>query len=381
MIEFDYEKVYERIFEIYKLLHQNPELDFNLEKTVAIVKNELDELGVNYTEKYGKSSVVAEIGQGERCIALRADMDALPIEEDTGLEYSSQNKGVMHACGHDSHTAILLGVASCLKEIEKDLNFRVRLIFQPSEEGAKSGAKMLIDNGVMDGVEEIIATHCDPRTNDGEIGVRKGASWAACMPMKLSFLGKSAHATLPEYGVDAISMACEAFFELKNAVKEESHGQKYIWSAGKFHGGTAFNIICDKCELGATFRFYDMDFAERVKIRCKDICENIAKKYGGQVIIDSNICIGPVINDSSVVDGIKAVAENNGIKVNDIEISLGSEDFGWYTTKTKGCMFKYGVRNEEYGSCNALHNCKFKIYPPAMKRAVKLFVEYILSKN
>ena len=149
---------------IRRQLHMYPEVGFELEKTVALVSGELEKMGIEYTLQYGKGSIVAEIGNGEKLIALRADMDALPVEEKTDLPYKSKIPGQMHACGHDAHTAILLSVAKYLKTHESELKCRVRLIFQPAEECSVSGAKMLVDNGVCDGVSEIICTHCDRRT-------------------------------------------------------------------------------------------------------------------------------------------------------------------------------------------------------------------------
>ena len=246
------EKYFLRAKELYQNLHQCPELGFDLVETIKIVKSELDALNIPYTEKYGKSSIVAEIGKGERCIALRADMDALPIEEKSELPFSSKNKGCMHACGHDSHTAILLAVSRYLKDNEDKLSTKVRLIFQPSEECAVSGAKMMVDNGVMDGVDSIICTHCDNGINVGEISLCSGEYMAACVPLTIVFYGKSAHATLPEHGVDAIDMANKAYCQLKRFVLENSNDNSYIWSVGKFSGGTAHNIICDKCEMNIT---------------------------------------------------------------------------------------------------------------------------------
>ena len=308
-------------------------------------------------------------------------MDALPIEENSGLEYSSEIKGSMHACGHDSHTAILLAVARCLKDVEDDLDLRVRFIFQPSEEGVISGAKMLVDNDVMHGVEHIIATHCEPWLNAFEIGVCKGEYMTACVPLSIVFWGKSSHATIPEQGVDAIAMANRAYVELEKAVKEEAHNHKYVWSVGRFVGGTAHNIICDKCQMDVSFRFYDMNFAKRMQKRCLNICNAIAKEYGGKVDVIWNMSTGPVINDCKIVENITKSAKEQGLKVKTIGNKMSSEDFGWYLTKVPGCLFRYGIYDKEYGSGSAAHTCNFKIYPPAMEAAIKVFVKYVLSER
>lgn len=374
-------KYYERAVKLYRELHQVPELGFDLEETVRIVRSELEDCGISYTEKYGKGSIVAEIGGGERCIALRADMDALPIEEKSGLEFSSMHKGVMHACGHDSHTAILLSVARFLKENERKLGFRVRLIFQPSEECAESGAKMMVENGVMDGVDHIVATHCDPSIKAGEIGVCEGEYMAACVPTRITFFGRSSHATIPEKGIDAIAMANKAYAELKAAVINEAKGTKYIWSVGRFEGGSAHNIICDRCEMDISFRFYDMDLAARMKKETERICRGIANEYGGDVAIDWHMSTGPVINSGEIVKAFKNSAQGAGIKTNGIAAVMTSEDFGWYLTKADGCLFRYGTGDEDFGSVHPLHSCNFKIYEPSMKTAIAAFGEYLMKIN
>lgn len=376
-----YEKYYQRIKELYRELHKVPELGFDLEKTTSIVKAELDSYGIKYTEKYAKGSIVAEIGGGEKVIALRADMDALPIEEKSGVSFSSMSSGVMHACGHDSHTAILLGVAKVLKDIEDKLKVCVRLIFQPSEEGLISGAKTMVENGVMNGVSEIIATHCDPDIKWGEIGVCSGDCMASCVSLSIKFLGKSAHATMPERAIDAVKMAVEAYNELNAAVKEEAEGKRYIWTVGSIQGGTSNNIIADSCELKITFRFYDSGFAKRVETRVKGICNDIASKYGGKVEIDWPYGAGAVINDSEIASNLKTAIKNAGIIVNEIQPKMTSEDFSEYLTKAKGCLFRYGIYNESERSGEALHTCNFNIFEPAMLTALTAFVEYIMQIN
>ena len=215
------DKLYEYARGIRRRIHEYPEVGFELDETVKLVSEELRQMGIEYTYAYGKGSVVAELGRGKRTLALRADMDALPIEEKTGLPYSSRIRGQMHACGHDAHTAILLAVARYLKENEEALPAKVRLIFQPSEEGAVSGARMMTERGVCDGVDRIISTHCDNDIESGNIGICYGDYMAACVPLTLRFIGKSSHATLPEHGVDAIAMANEAYLRMKKAVAEE----------------------------------------------------------------------------------------------------------------------------------------------------------------
>lgn len=298
-------KLYEYAVSNRRKLHEYPEIGFELEKTVALVSAELDQMGIRYTYEYGKGSIAAELGQGDKLIALRADMDALPVEEKTDLPFKSKIPGQMHACGHDSHTAVLLAVAKHLKANEDKLGCRVRLVFQPSEEGAISGAKMMVENGVMNGVDHIICTHCDNAIDCGKIGICYGDYMAACIPATIRFKGRTSHAALPEYGIDAVAMAVEAYGEMKTMVSREAGDAKYIWSVGHLQGGHVHNVIADLCEMDISFRFYDMDFAKRVEIKVYDICNEIAKRYGGTVEIIWNMSTGAVHNDEEIVESFE----------------------------------------------------------------------------
>ena len=271
---------------IRRLIHQYPEIGFDVECTVSLIKEELKKSGIEYTEKYGKGSVVADIGSGEKLVALRADIDALPVEEKTGLSYSSKIKGCMHACGHDSHTAILLATARYLKRNEAELPCRVRFIFQPSEECEVSGAKLMVDSGVMEGVDMILATHCENSFDSGTLGVCSGDYMAACVPLNVRFYGRSSHAALPQHGIDANAMAVEAYVDFKNALDTLGADYPHIWSVGKILGGQAHNVISDFCEMSISFRFYSVEFANRVEVAIRGICDNIARKYGGRVELD-----------------------------------------------------------------------------------------------
>ena len=375
----EYEPYFLKAVELYKELHRVPETGFDLDETVKIVKRELKEADIPYTEKYGQASVVAEIGSGERVLAFRADMDALPIEEKTDLPYASKFFGRMHACGHDSHTAILLCAAKYLKVHEDELNCRVRFIFQPSEECVVSGAEMMVKNGVMDGVDRIICTHCENTLESGKIAVCEGDYMAACVPLRIKFFGKSAHATLPKEGINAIAMAVAAYTRFEKAVAALAGELRYIWSVGKFAGGTAHNVISDFCEMDISFRFYNMDFSNRVKDAVFEICKDVEQVFGGRIEIDWNMSTGPVHNDKTVVEGFIATVSDSGIEIVKAEQRMSSEDFGWYLTRAKGLLFRYGTRNEAKG-CTALAHCSdFKIDENGMKTALQAFVSYAVN--
>lgn len=372
-------KLYEYAVTVHRQLHRHPELGFELDRTVGLVCEELDKMGITHTERYGNGSVVAEMGEGSFLLALRADMDALPVEEKTGLSYSSQIPGRMHACGHDAHTAVLLAVAKYLKSRETELPCRIRMIFQPSEEGQVSGAKMLVEHGVMEGVNHILCTHCDNTLEAGTIGICTGDYMAACVPATIRFKGRTSHATMPEGGVDAIAMAAEAYGKLKAIVKEEAQGARYIWSVGRFQGGHVHNVIADECELDISFRFYDRNFADRVEKRAKKICTDIAEDYGGNVAFDWLVSTGAVQNDARVVKRFTERINEMGIPMQEVNPQMTSEDFGWYLTKAPGMLFRFGTRNEKAGCTAMLHQNDFKIDESGMKAAIQAFTAYALN--
>ena len=376
----DIKDLFDYAVQIRRQLHQYPEVGFDLPRTVSLVAKELSAMGIESTDRYGKGSLVAEIGEGSTCIALRADMDALPMEEKTDLPYCSRIPGQMHACGHDAHTAILLAVAKHLKAREAELPCRVRFVFQPSEEGAVSGARMMVDHGVMEGVDHILCTHCDNDLEAGVIGTCAGDYMAACIPATVRFLGRTAHATLPEKGIDAVAMAVEAYGEMKAAVIEEAGGvTPYRWCVGRFAGGQVHNVIADCCEMDISFRFYDMDFAARVEGRVREICNAIAARFGGGVEITWKMSTVNVYNDPAVTARFETALQAAGLSLAAMPQRMSSEDFAWYLQKKPGMIFRFGTRNEDEGCTALAHRNDFKIDETGMRAAICAFVAYVIQ--
>ena len=366
---------------IFRQLHMYPEIGFDLPKTTALVASELDDMGISHTDRYGKCSIVAQIGcrQDVPTLGIRADMDALPVHEIVDVPYKSRIDGVMHACGHDSHTAILLTVAKILKSREEELPCNVRLLFQPSEEGAISGARMMADNGCLEGVDAVICLHCEESLDSGTLGVQFGPSMAACVPMCLKFHGITSHATIPEKGVDAIAMAVESYGLLKSMVKEEAGDQPYIWSVGVFQGGEVHNVIADLCTQYISFRFYDEEFAERVHGRTEMIVNEIAAKFGGRAELEWHMSCPPVNNDPGLAQQMCGVAEKLGVKMTIMQPKKSSEDFSWFAAQRPGMLFRYGIHNEANGCTAPAHRPDFKIDEEAMKTAILAFVNFVMQ--
>ena len=375
------QELYDYTVKNFRHLHMYPEIGLDLYKTTAYVAERLDELEIPYSTQYGQCSLVATIGSkpGVPTLGIRADMDALPVHETVDVPYRSRIDGVMHACGHDSHTAILLTVAKILKSKEAELPCNVRLFFQPSEECAFSGAKMMVDNGCLEGVESVICLHCDGGVESGELAVQVGPCMAACVPLRIRFYGLTSHATIPEKGIDAIAMAVESYGRLKDMVKEEAGEQPYIWSIGVFKGGEVHNVIADFCTQDISFRFYDMDFAERVHQRTEQIIQEIAAKFGGRAELEWNMSCPPVINDRNLVEQMREVAKDMGVPMSEMQPRKSSEDFSWFTAQRPGMLFRYGIHNEANGCVATAHRPDFKIDEEAMKVAIRAFVNFVMQ--
>ena len=263
-------------------LHKIPELDFQLPKTVAYVISLLKEMGIPYKEGIGKSGIVADIeGQNKKItIALRADMDALPILECGNKEYTSTIPGHMHACGHDVHTAILLGVAKILSENKDSLPCNVRLVFQPAEE-TNGGAVPMIEDGCLEGVDAIFGLHVDPTIECGVVGVKYGAYCASSTDVVIEIEGRSCHGAYPSQGVDAIVTACGIVTTLQSVISRNIDSRdSAVLSFGKIVGGEKENIVAQKVIISGTLRTLSNEVKNRVKERVKEMVENTAKGYG-----------------------------------------------------------------------------------------------------
>ena len=371
------------IVEIRRELHRYPELGFDLPRTVALVKRELDKIGIEYTEKYGKGSVVAELNpeKNDFTIAIRADMDALAIVEQTGLEYSSEIEGRMHACGHDAHTAILLATVKALYEIKEQISCHVRFIFQPSEECPQSGAKMMVDNGVMDGVDVCLGLHVGG-CKSGEIGICVGASMAASRPFRLEFFGQSTHAATPHNGKDALAAAVRAYTNIKLMISTElTPLERFICSIGKLSGGTAQNIIADYAEMVGTIRTFNTDIDAYIIGRIEGIAKSIEAETGVTYKLTTHLKSGVVYNDPRLCELIKASAYKvvGEDKTVDVTARLGAEDFAFYGEKVPAVFFRLGSYNKEKGIVSAAHNSDFNVDEEVLHLGAETFVGFVLD--
>lgn len=375
--------LYEYAVACRRQLHMYPEVGFDLPRTAAFITEELKKMGLEPTDRYGTCSVAAYVGPENApfTVGLRADTDALPVQEKTGLPYASRIEGQMHACGHDTHTAILLATAKYLKERESELPCRVKLIFQPSEEGAVSGAKMMVDNGVMEDVDAIIGTHCENEMDVGRVSICPGYYMAACAPLTLTFRGKTSHATKPEQAVDAIAMAHEAYGRLKEMAAKAAGDKTYIWSVGTFHGGTVHNVISDLCTMDISFRFYDDELRDQVHAGIVEICDDIAKKFGGSYELDWKVSTVVLYNDPEVTAAFEKLVSEAGVAVEPMPVRKSSEDFAWMTNEKPGMIFRYGTRNLEKGTKGVAHTNIFTIDEDGMKDAIEAYLAFVMGSK
>ena len=371
------------IISVRREIHRHPEIGFELYNTSAIVKRELDKMGIAYTESYGKCSVVGTLNPGKaKVIGLRADMDALPVQEDNDLPFKSEIDGAMHACGHDTHTAMLLGAARVLKRVEDKLNVTVKLIFQPAEESNISGAQMMAENGVMDDIDECYAIHVENMAAPGTICLRSGDFHAACHPYCIEFFGKSTHAAIPQNGHDALAMAVKAYNDIYiMKCREFSPFFENVLSISSIQAGHAHNVVAEYAKMLISFRFYDMEAHEKADARIKEICRNCAAELGGTVKFTDSVSAYPVYNDAKVTElarkaAAKVVGED---KVADAPKRMSSEDFSHFSMRKPSTIIRLSTRNEELGCTEAAHTGKFKVDEAAFKNGAKTFIQVILD--
>ncbi len=367
MIEIEKEFL-KKLIDDRHFLHMNPELSGEEFATAEFIKEKLKEYNIKIIETNLKNGVVAEIGQGDKVVALRADIDALPIEEESGVAYHSKVKGKMHACGHDFHTISLIGAAILLKENEDELKGRVRLIFQPEEE-INSGAVKMIEENVLEGVSCIIGFHNKPDIPVGFIGIKEGPLMAGVEQFEVEIRGVGTHAAAPHNGNDPIVTASQIITGLQSIVSRHiSPLETAVVSVTKIEAGKTWNIIPDRVKLEGTIR----TFSEKVREETKRLFEQIIKNYSAAVNQEAEI---KWISDGSPVDNNEKMAEilkkeiSKFAKVIEPEIMMGGDDFARYQEKVPGLYAFIGT-----GCPYEWHHPSFLIDDRALPYAINYFI-------
>lgn len=338
-----------RLVEIRRHLHSHPELSGQEYQTAAYVSGVVSSCGLYVQELVGKTGVVAELrgtGADPRMLAIRTDMDALPIQERTGLEFASRQQGIMHACGHDVHTTVGLGTAMVLAQLGVRLPGTIRFLFQPAEETAQ-GAGWMIRDGVMEGITSIFGVHTFPTIPGGSVGIRYGALTAAADDLELVIMGESGHGARPHEAIDAIWIASQVITTLQQAISRTQNPLRpVVLTIGQIQGGRAPNVIADQVRMLGTVRSLHPETSANLPAWIEQIVSNVCQSYGAKYTLNYRRGVPSVQNDPALTQIVESAASEawGGDRIQILlEPSLGAEDFSLYLQHAPGTMFRLGV--------------------------------------
>ncbi len=363
--------------DIRRHLHAHPELSYKEFQTSAYIQEKLKVLDIPFEIKAttGVVGMIKGKNPDKRIIALRADMDALPIREENKVSYKSQNDGIMHACGHDAHTSILLGASKILQELKSEWEGTVKLIFQPGEEKNPGGASLLIKEGILHNPkpQAIFGLHVHPGLETGKFSFRGGPSMASADEIYISVKGKGGHAATPQLTVDTILVASHIVVALQQVISRNKNPfSPSVLTISSFQGGFTTNVIPSEVKLMGTFRSMDESWRFQAHKLIERICKGIGQAMGAE--IDVLVDIGyPVVNNDEQLYPIalKKAEEFVGREnIQETEIRMGSEDFGFYTQEIPGCFYRIGVMNELKGITSSVHTPTFDIDESAIEKGM-----------
>jgi amidohydrolase len=365
---------------IRREIHRFPELGFEEERTAAIVERELDAIGVEH-RRIAKTGVVGIVRGAHpgKVAGLRADMDALPLTERSGESFSSEVPGKMHACGHDAHTAMLLGAARVLQADRANLHGTAVLLFQPAEEGP-GGALPMIEAGAMDDpkIDAVAMLHVDPRLETGTIGFIPGACNAAADEFHVHVTGRGGHGASPHLSVDAIPCAAAIVLALQNiAAREIDPLKTVVVTIGTIEGGYRNNIIADRVTMTGTFRSQDPAVRESLETRARRIVEGVAAGYGATATLEMFYGYPAVINDAGIVETFRAyLAQTSTMPVLSPPPTMGGEDFAYFAQRAPGVLVRHGIRSEVAGSTHPGHSPEFRVDEKSLAYGIEALVAF-----
>lgn len=382
--------ILDEIIAIRRHIHQNPELSFKEIETANFVERKLQEFGLS-SVRCTPTGVVATVFpenkiENTSCVALRADMDALPIQEETDLSFASKNTGMMHACGHDVHTATLLGVAKIVQQNKSKLKQAVKFIFQPGEEMLPGGASLMIKEGVLQNpkVNQIYALHVFPELNVGKVGFKSGMYMASTDEIYITVIGKGGHGAMPHQLVDPIFIASSIVVNLQAIVSRKCDPKiPSVLSIGHFEALGATNVVPNKAVLKGTFRTMDEKWRERAHQLIQQEVEKIASAHGAKAVIEIRKGYPFLVNDEKTTEKTCLLAQSIlGVEnVVELPIRMTAEDFSYYTQTIPACFFRLGVRNDEINAVYGVHHSKFKIDEQAILVGMDVFLKIVFSKT
>jgi amidohydrolase len=379
---------HQEVIAIRRHLHQNPELSFEEHHTSKYVCAKLEEFGIEHKAGIVVTGVVGLIkgnNPEKRVVALRADLDALPILEDNQVVYKSINEGVMHACGHDVHTASLLGAAKILNELKNQFEGTVKLIFQPGEEKLPGGASLMIKEGVLENPvpNAIVGQHVYPQLEAGKVGFKSGMYMASTDELYVTVVGKGGHAALPHLNVDPILITAHILTALQQVISRMSHPTTpTVLSFGKMIANGATNIIPDKVELEGTFRAMNEEWRAEAHVKMKTMAESIAKGMGGECIFRIEKGYPFLVNDEVITSNAKQSAIEFLGKENviDLDLRMTAEDFAYFSQQKPSCFYRLGIKNESKNITSGLHTSTFNIDEEALETSIGLMAWITLKE-
>jgi hippurate hydrolase len=371
----------EKIIALRRDIHREPELGFDTEKTAEKVLAALDGLPLEVETGVAQNGIVATLPGGEgSTVGLRADMDALPIEEETGLPFASEVQGRMHACGHDGHTSMLVGAAHALCGMRDRLGGPVKFVFQPAEEGG-GGGRVMVDEGVADDVASIFALHLWPGLPFGKVATKAGPIMAAADAFEMEVRGSGGHGAMPHLAADAIAIAAQVVTALQTVVSREVDPvEPAVLTVGEIGAGTAFNIIPEKARLGGTVRTLNADLRERMPARIEELARGVAKGMRGDAYLDYTFSYPVTVNEEGAAGLALSVAEElfGGESVLELpNPSMGAEDFAYFLEKVPGAFIWLGVGEEVSG----LHTPRFAFDEGILPRGSALLAALALEAS
>ncbi len=375
------EQIKKTIIETRRDFHKHPELGFNELRTAKIIADKLKSYGLDVKTEVGKTGVIGDLIKDKsfHTIALRADMDALPIQENSEVEYKSVNDGVMHACGHDGHMAMLLGAAEVLSKMRDKLKVNVRFVFQPAEEG-EGGARYVIADGALNKVDQIFGMHLWNYQPYGEIGIQSGSVLAAADIIDIWIEGIGGHGAAPQGTVDAVVVASNLIMNFQTIISRNTDPlHSAVITIGEISGGHGFNIIADKVKLRGTVRAMTEENRQMIKQRIEEIIAGVAKSYNAKITMDYQDGYPPTINHDEPTKLIQQSAEQiKGAIVREPYLSMGAEDFSYYLQKIPGAFVFIGSAPADEEPMSVPHHCShFDIDERALLVGTSLFVQLI----
>lgn len=375
-------KYHEYVVQMRREFHKNPEASMQEYKTSQRIKEELEKMGVEYKSIAGTGVIATIVGKNPgKCIALRGDIDALAVVEETGKEYASQVDGLMHACGHDTHAAMLLGAVKVLNEIKDEIHGTIKFFFQPGEEVGQ-GAKKMVEEGALEGVDSIMGIHIASMLPVGTINADAGPRMASADKFKITITGKGGHGSAPHQCVDAVVVGAATVMNLQSIVSRELTPLKpAVVTVGSIKSGTRFNVIAPTAVLEGTVRYYEPEYVKIIAEAIERIAKSTAQTYRAEAEVEYEAIVKPTINDEECAKLAQETASKIVGKDNVISVGpeTGGEDFSEFSSIVPGVMAKLGAGNPKKDACFPHHHGKFEVDEDAFVYGVAYYSQYALD--